>query len=619
MGSTIQFELVLRRTLLGRGHEARLPPLLPTLTLTQFGQLQRRCGPRGSRAALAADMDSELTDGFTEACAQCEAVDWGVSEEGRFFCRSCHNVIERRKEAEQQSAAPRESRATRVRASPSERRKASRQWSVCEAFQFILRNQALALEGLGVSPHFKDDVLLRLWRLYLQVSQQAYTSAPVRTTAFRPDSGSELTAESSAVSSAATTDGDADGLGSETGSSGAQSAVSGMSGKQLRAVVSMSKTLALIHLALVWCREPLTLSDLLRLVSDGHVPYINAYEGLPEEIQPAGPDMVFFRVKGVPSYRCLHAEAQAVARSLQLPAFPPISSRSRLHPAPLALRYITEANLPDELHPWACVLVERAGLMDEKVHTFDPSVCRCLPAYDIQAAAVVIVTMKLLFGLDDHTEWELSSDAGDPDSGRFSFRRWYRVLQGALLRAQQTRRLDLARRRWKSRRPLCMDRKSSVKSTRTAERIQKSFQKLLDPAAEVQRRPPSSFKFLWGDQDGADGPSMHHQRLGPVISGGPDLLTPARQFSWYFHLKPTAPRVSRRWDTVLEKTLPRSLLWLLEFFCFLLQVQVDVLYPAVLKLERWAFKRLLVRQKPARKRGAAQTRVRTVSSSSSSS
>lgn len=31
---------------------------------------------------------------YREPCAQCAAVDWGISDEGRFYCRSCHNVIE---------------------------------------------------------------------------------------------------------------------------------------------------------------------------------------------------------------------------------------------------------------------------------------------------------------------------------------------------------------------------------------------------------------------------------------------------------------------------------------------------------------------------------------------
>lgn len=48
--------------------------------------------------------------------------------------------------------------------------------------------------------------------------------------------------------------------------SGSLDAVSYLSARMKRthSLMSMKKTLALIHLALVWSREPLTLSDLLR-------------------------------------------------------------------------------------------------------------------------------------------------------------------------------------------------------------------------------------------------------------------------------------------------------------------------------------------------------------------
>lgn len=32
--------------------------------------------------------------GFAERCAQCSEVNWGLTDGGRFYCRTCHNVIE---------------------------------------------------------------------------------------------------------------------------------------------------------------------------------------------------------------------------------------------------------------------------------------------------------------------------------------------------------------------------------------------------------------------------------------------------------------------------------------------------------------------------------------------
>ncbi|MEQ2213830.1 hypothetical protein XENOCAPTIV_021686, partial [Xenoophorus captivus] len=130
---------------------------------------------------------------YREPCAQCAAVDWGISDEGHFYCRSCHNVIERTREVMDMS--------------------------------------------------FTRDSNRISW-----ISKS----------------------------------------GSDWGGSGQSSTCSMPSLKRSRSLMTMEKTLALIHLALVWSREALTLSDLLRLVKDGHVPYVTAYEQLPEEMKLRG-------------------------------------------------------------------------------------------------------------------------------------------------------------------------------------------------------------------------------------------------------------------------------------------------------------------------------------------
>lgn len=48
--------------------------------------------------------------------------------------------------------------------------------------------------------------------------------------------------------------------------------------------------------------------------------------------------------------------------------------------------------------------MEKAGM--ESSVTFEPMRSNSLlPHYDVQAAALIIIAMKLLFKLDDHTEW----------------------------------------------------------------------------------------------------------------------------------------------------------------------------------------------------------------------
>lgn len=362
-------------------------------------------------------MDEEDTDGYREPCAQCAAVDWGISDEGRFYCRSCHNVIERTREVLDTTFIPGSNRITTIsRGTRTRRPEGGIVWMLCEGFQFILKNQADALLRLGVSPHFKDDVLCQLWRLYLQKTRQAYTSNPVTSLKFTAqgwDSDSD-SAPGSSVMSASATDPESNppstaGSNTESGSEWSSSTndLRRLTSRQRRSQsrMTMVKTLALIHLALVWSREALTLSDLLRLVKEGHIPYVNAYEELPEEMKLFGKDALLFSVLSIPSHNTLHREAQALVQFLQLPAFPPISRQTLLHPALLSLRFLTDANLPDELHRWVCRLMDRAGMADQRGFTINAQSHGILPRYEVQTAALIIVTMKLIFGLDDHTEW----------------------------------------------------------------------------------------------------------------------------------------------------------------------------------------------------------------------
>ncbi|XP_035006981.1 TATA box-binding protein-associated factor RNA polymerase I subunit B isoform X2 [Hippoglossus stenolepis] len=559
-------------------------------------------------------MDEELTAGFTELCAQCSAVDWGISDEGRFYCRSCHNVIERTKEVVDTTFTPGSTRISTI-GRGTRRRKADRgrQWMICEGFQFILRNQADALLRLGVSAHFKDQVLCQLWRLYLQKSRQAFTNTPVRSSRFklqRPGSDSDSVAESSAAS-ASETDGETN-LSSTAASNaesctdwpqrwGSSDVVTYLTARQRRSrgLMNMPKTLALIHLALLWSREPLTLSDLLRLVNGGHVPYVNAFEELPEEMKLDGKDALIFRVESVPSHRLVQRQAQTLLLFLQLPTFPPISRQSLLHPALLSLRYLADANLPDDLHPWVCRLMHDAGLGD---FTLDPTSCPVLPQYDIQTAAVIVVTMKLIFGLDDHTEWDLSDESGvqDDSESMFNLRRWFRLTQAALIAAQQKRHHDVARKQWKAKKPLypSRDLKAVVmKRKRTAEQVQMCFEKLSSRPVGVQRCGPSSFIFCWGDEDGADGPSLHHQKLDRVLTLKHNVQTLSNTAYWHTALRVCDPKKCRSHYLEVEATLPRSFVWLLQLFSFLLNVKPANLYEEVLKVERRVLDRRHLRRK----------------------
>ena len=45
------------------------------------------------------------------------------------------------------------------------------------------------------------------------------------------------------------------------------------------------------------------------------------------------------------------------------------------------------------------------GLDQGSALTFDPTARSRLPYYDVQAAALIVVTLKMVFGVDDRSEW----------------------------------------------------------------------------------------------------------------------------------------------------------------------------------------------------------------------
>ncbi|XP_061667710.1 TATA box-binding protein-associated factor RNA polymerase I subunit B isoform X2 [Syngnathoides biaculeatus] len=564
-------------------------------------------------------MEEELTGNYREACPQCGSVDWGVSDEQRFFCRSCHNVIERTYELESVPYTPGWSQITTIsRGIRRKKQEGRRLWVECEGFQFILIKQAAALLELGVAPSFKDDVLRPLWQRFLQMSNQAYTNTPVRSTKFKMQaidsdvasgtessflSTSEMDSETYAPSASAS---QPDSCSDWSDGSHGSSATLRTRHKSRCRPMRMTKTLALIHLALVWSRQALTLGDLLRLVSDGHVPYITAYQDLPEEMKLNGPKAMIFTVQTVPTHRALHKEAQTLIRFLQLPAFPPIRHQDPLHPKMLSLRYLADANLPDELYPWVCMLMERSSLADPERKTLEASSRRTLPQYDVQAAALIIVAMKLLFGLDDRTEWYLSNATGDlvteectshdqpsQTGSPFSLRRWYRLLHVAMTRAQQRQERVTARKQWKGM-PLYSNRKvksAVLKKQRVAETLKSCLEKLSSCTADAPPAAPSSFTFCWGEEDGADGPSLRDKNLNAVVTLKQEVLSPVNTAYWHIPLNVCDSRNCNGHFAETEATLPRSFLWLLQLFSFILQVKPAQLHQEVLNLERCVLKR----------------------------
>uniref|UniRef100_A0A8C4N1C6 Uncharacterized protein n=1 Tax=Eptatretus burgeri TaxID=7764 RepID=A0A8C4N1C6_EPTBU len=163
-------------------------------------------------------------------------------------------------------------------------------------------------------------------------------------------------------------------------------------------VPHMSLTLSLCYLSLLWINSPLTLLDLLRLAWEGSVPYLHIVDKFPDEIKFSKQDTSIFQVTRVPSHGELLWEVNKLAVFLALPEFPMPSPQSLAYPPCLAARFLRELNLPDGLLKWCCMMVEPA------IKHVKPQ-ARCLPQHELHAASAVVLSLGLLYGLDDETEW----------------------------------------------------------------------------------------------------------------------------------------------------------------------------------------------------------------------
>ncbi|XP_067273641.1 TATA box-binding protein-associated factor RNA polymerase I subunit B isoform X2 [Pseudorasbora parva] len=404
-------------------------------------------------------MDNYLTGGYSEPCGQCAAVEWGVSDGGQFFCKNCHNVIEKTRDVEDYSVL--HSRNNRISDIKRPKKKSSedeREWMVCEGFQFILKHQAKALVNLGVCMKFETEVLWNFWKRYLQNTRQAFTEKSVYTPRFtvymkptsepESDTQSELSYNSSDVTSH--TEPSLSGVSTDMPSSLCSEAY-----QHSYTLMNMPRTLALCYLSLLWVREAITLADLLRMVSERRIPYMDIQEIFPEEMRLFGRDVQVFRVWHLPSYSVVHREALHLAQILQLPTFPTISQDCLLHPLPLTIRYLLDANLPDALHVWVHKVIMGAAMDSESYLTFDPTKHNPrLLRYEIQAVAVIIVAMKILFKLDDHAEWKLSEEAAKQKKKEvFRLKRWFEMVQPVLEKARQNKEREEALRKWKPTNP----------------------------------------------------------------------------------------------------------------------------------------------------------------------
>ncbi|XP_016054646.1 PREDICTED: TATA box-binding protein-associated factor RNA polymerase I subunit B [Miniopterus natalensis] len=379
--------------------------------------------------------------------------------------------------------------------------------------------------------------------------------------------------------------------------------------------MTVPATLAFCYLSLLWQRETVTLSDLLRFVEEGHIPYVNAFQHFPEEMKLYGRDKGIFAIESWPNYEDIHKKMIEVATFLDLPRFPDVTEDCYLHPSVLCMKYLMEANLPDEMYDFTCQVVKVAGIGEVDFLTFDPIVKKERTVkYDVQAVAVIVIVLKLLFLLDDSLEWSLSAIAetyneeNKEEKPWFDFRKWYQVMKKSFDEKKQKWEEARAKYVWKSEKPLyhsSIDKSVVYKRREMVVNLQKQFSSLVDSTPAPAKKSPSSFQFNWAEED-AGRMCFHGHSLQGILQKKGQSLTTLNSLYWLSTQK-FCKSYCKHVTTYEESNFSLTYQFILNLFSFLLRTETCFLHEEVSLIEKRLFK---TKYSIAKKKSSRSRKVR---------
>ncbi|XP_044594910.1 TATA box-binding protein-associated factor RNA polymerase I subunit B [Cotesia glomerata] len=194
-------------------------------------------------------------------------------------------------------------------------------------------------------------------------------------------------------------------------------------------IITPIKLWALLYLALRINNEDIHVSDIMRFIRDGHLSYYKLDHFIPSDVTFTKKEAVRMNTFRMLHHASLIPPIERLKKSLQIWKFPEPNLLT------LIKKYCTELQLPNGVVQYA----ERILAKWPPGHNFDNKKYHKFPNYEAKAMAIVIVVMKMLFGLDGVTENEMSrvieriNEVAEErrilDARLFSFREWQRYIQ----------------------------------------------------------------------------------------------------------------------------------------------------------------------------------------------
>ncbi|KAK7474319.1 hypothetical protein BaRGS_00034454 [Batillaria attramentaria] len=161
----------------------------------------------------------------------------------------------------------------------------------------------------------------------------------------------------------------------------------------------LRKTLVFCYLGCLFTSPWITLSDIIRWASEGAIPYLETTHLLHDDMKLTAFDTYLFRPRSLTNSRLL-LETSKLANYLAIQKLPPFPVKW------LISRFIVALDLPVEMH--ALVVNLYARMPVNVAYRPGRPISSSVPNVDAVCMAYIFVMLKIIFGLNDFTERQLS-------------------------------------------------------------------------------------------------------------------------------------------------------------------------------------------------------------------
>ncbi|XP_076461159.1 TATA box-binding protein-associated factor RNA polymerase I subunit B-like [Babylonia areolata] len=165
--------------------------------------------------------------------------------------------------------------------------------------------------------------------------------------------------------------------------------------------MNLRRTLSFLYAACLFVSPWVTVSDILRWVSCGTLPYMEATHLLHSDMKMSAYDHHLFRTAKVTA-ESLRLDTGILLRFLDVEQVPAFLVKD------ITIRYTLSLDLPKSFVPSVVRVVRQCPVKCSPFLEKDAYCCKSVPNVDALSAAYILVALKAMFGLDDHRERLLS-------------------------------------------------------------------------------------------------------------------------------------------------------------------------------------------------------------------